>query len=131
MHAMGGSRGGTENPIFCDFSGGSGPRCTTVISPARSHSFRVSGLFSRSLYFLLLTGRVPPDAYWVRFPQLDSCVPAYNHELESHALLNYFLGVYRNLLEHANLPIFFSLMSAAKAQASLCIGKTLTEPSLF
>ena len=63
-------------------------------------------------------------------PQLDSCVPACNHELETLALLSYFLGLYMNLLEHANFPIFFSLMPAAKVQASLCIGKNLTEPSL-
>ena len=39
-------------------------------------------------------------------PQLDSCVSACNHELEILALLIYVLGVYRNLLEHANIPIF-------------------------
>ena len=79
-------------------------------------SFRVLSLFS---------------ALYCPMPQLDSCVPACNHELEALVLLSYCLGVYRNLLEHAIFPIFFSLMRAAKAQASLCIGKNSTEPSLF
>ena len=63
---------------------------------------------------------------------IDSCVPAAcNYELETLALLSYFLGGYRNLLEHAHFHIFFSLMPAAKAHASLCIGKNSNEHSLF
>ena len=46
--------------------------CTTVISPAWSRSFRVLSLFSRSLYFLLLTGRIPAAAYWISFILLDA-----------------------------------------------------------
>ena len=79
-------------------------------------SFRVLSLFS---------------ALYCSMPQQDSCVPACNLELEALVLLSYCLGVYRNLLKHANFPIFFSLMRAAKAQASLCFGINSTEPSLL
>ena len=41
------------------------------------------------------------------------------------------LGVYRNLLEHANFLVYFSLMPEEKAQASLCIGKNSNEPLLL
>ena len=62
---------------------------------------------------------------------IDNCVPTCNHEMETLALLSYFLGVYKNLLEHAHFHIFFSLMPAAKAQASLCMGISSTEHSLL
>ena len=65
-------------------------------------SFRVLSRFSRSLYFLLLTGRVPSAAYWITF----ILVSTWNHDLETLALLSYFLGVYRNLIEHSHFPIF-------------------------
>ena len=44
----------------------------TVTSPAWSRSFRVSSLFSRSLYFLILTGRVPQAANWISFILSDA-----------------------------------------------------------
>ena len=47
-----------------------------------------------SVYFLLLTGRVPLAAYWIRVILFDASTrqlcPACNHELETLALLSYF-----------------------------------------
>ena len=57
-------------------------------------------------------------------PQLDSCVPACNHELETLALLSYFLGVYWNLLEHANFPILSHWCQQRKHRRVCALAKT-------
>ena len=69
-------------------------------------SFRVLSLFLQLHIGLAL---------YCSMPQLDSCVPACNHELETLALLSYFFGLYRNLLEHANVPNFFLIDASSES----------------
>ena len=57
-------------------------------------------------------------------PQLDCCVPACNHELETLALLSYFLGVYRNSLEYENFPIFSHWCQQRKHRRVCTMAKT-------
>ena len=76
-------------------------------------SFRVLRLFS---------------ALYCSMPQLDSCVPACNYELEALVLLSYCFGVYRNLLEHANFLIFFSKCEQRKLRQVCALAKI--RPSL-
>ena len=106
-------------------------------------SFRVLSLFSRSLYFLLLTWRVPPAAYWISFILSNASTRKRCRRMKSWVgntcIAKLLLGVYRNLIEHANFPSFFShwceerklrwVCALDKARLSLCCFKMRQIPN--
>ena len=91
-------------------------------------SFRELSLFSRSLYFLLLTGRVPPAAYWISYILPDASTrqlcPRMQSWVGNTCIAKLLLGVYRNLLEHANFPIFSHWCQQRKHRRVCALAKT-------